>query len=67
MIVVAQFKESYFSRILAASTHSVTRRLYPGLVVKACFSPENASNILYVVFLLSDFWLLCIFGASINA
>ena len=40
-------KWSYFRRILAASWHSETRRLYPESAVKACFKPENASNILY--------------------
>lgn len=37
---------TYIKRTFAASWHSETRRLYPGLVVNACLKPENANNIL---------------------
>lgn len=39
-------RKTHSRRIRAASLHSATRLLYPGLVVKACFKPERASNIL---------------------
>lgn len=37
---------TYVKSTFAASWHSATRRLYPGLVVNACLRPENANNIL---------------------
>lgn len=45
-IQIGMMNGAYFKRRLAASRHSATRLLYPGLLVKACFRPENANNIL---------------------